>query len=258
MTAADLGRTAVRVAETPRPHGIHPPELHLWAMSFGQLEPRFDVLRSLLSEDEHRRAERYRRLDDRRRFILGRGQLRTLLEIYTGVPAQSFVFSYGPFGKPELGRRPSAQDVRFSLSHTSEMIVYLFGHEHDVGIDIESDRHQGDHLTGRSSFLSPRESLLIQEAAEEKRDEMFLSFWTRKEACLKALGTGFSMAANTMDVSMAPLVRITHDASRHSETDGIMLCVSDFCIGEAYRGAIASRADAIPNVVLRAIADHIT
>ncbi|MBN1632194.1 MAG: 4'-phosphopantetheinyl transferase superfamily protein [Thermoleophilia bacterium] len=178
-----------------------------------------------------------------------------LLEIYLGAPAQSFIFSYGPFGKPELGPRRSSQDIRFSLSHTSEMIVYLFGYEHDVGIDLESVQHHSDYLTGRSAVLSLRERLLIQEAAEEKRAEMFLSFWTRKEACLKALGTGFSMPANAVDVSMAPVVRITDEALQRANVQGATLYVSDFCVREAYRGAIASKTHAIPNVVLRALDD---
>ena len=40
-------------------------------------------------------------------------------------------------------------------------------------------------------------------APQDMRDRMFLSGWTRKEACLKALGSGLSIAPSTFECGLA-------------------------------------------------------
>jgi len=74
---------------------------------------------------------------------------------------------------------------------------------YDVGIDLEPMTTQGDCQDYYSFILSLRERVLFDGAADEIRTEMFLRYWTRKEACLKALGTGFLLMPNKIDVSFS-------------------------------------------------------
>jgi 4'-phosphopantetheinyl transferase len=249
MIAEAREQTVPRALAVLRPNGIDPTGVHLWTASFRTLGPQFGTFCSLLSHDERRSAERYRHPDDCRRFILGRGQLRKLLEAYTGVPAQDLVFAYGPFGKPSLEPRPSIPNLQFSLSHTSDVIVYLFALQYGVGIDIEHNPPPSDFLHAAPLFLSLEETRHAREARDERRAELCLRYWTRKEACLKALGTGFSLTPNQIDVSTTPFVRITAKLSPGSAAWETMLYVSDFRIGEACQGAIAAETNVIPKIV---------
>jgi|WetSurMetagenome_2_1015567.scaffolds.fasta_scaffold03316_5 4'-phosphopantetheinyl transferase len=249
MKAGLIERPATRVARRPQPRGIGPREVHLWTTSFARLWPQYDALKASLSDDERERAERYHQHDDCLRFILGRGRLRGLLEMYSGVPAQSLAFSYGPFGRPGLQGEPGVPDIRFSVSHTSSLIVFLFARGCEVGVDVEAEPYPGVWADDFSSLLSARESKLIDETPESGRARMLLTFWTRKEACLKALGTGFSLPPSSIDVSAAPSVRIGRDVPSALKASQVVLSIADFHVGRGSPGAIAVAASIVPKIV---------
>ena len=226
---------------------ISPDDIHLWSFCFKDLASDFDALRSLCSRDELERAAHYRWTDDASRFILGRGQLRRLLEAYAGIPAEEVVLSYGPYGKPSLKAMSSLPDIRFNVSHTSEGIVYLFALGHDVGIDIETNPLKSDYFDDCSRIFSDKELAHLQGVRDDKRAEMILTYWIRKEACLKALGVGFSLGPENVDVSTAPEVMITCASAGEQRVQGNILLVEDLhTIGTcscaiAFEGSVAPK-----------------
>jgi 4'-phosphopantetheinyl transferase len=54
------------------------------------------------------------------------------------------------------------------------------------------------------SFFSGRELAWLRGVSAADREMAFFRCWVRKEACLKALGTGLSGALDTLDVCLKP------------------------------------------------------
>src|SRR5579883_1567651 len=79
-----------------------PGTVHLWQAALDQPAATVVLLEQLLSDDERARADRFRFERDRRRFIVARGILRSLLARYTNRPAAHIEFSYSTKGKPAL------------------------------------------------------------------------------------------------------------------------------------------------------------
>jgi 4'-phosphopantetheinyl transferase len=157
-------------------------------------------LRARLCDAERQRAERFRFEHDRRRFIVARAHLRELLGARLGVRAEAVELEYGKNGKPRLARG----GWRFNVSHCDDVAVYAFSRERDVGIDIEAIRAVPEADAIAAQFFSHREHAGYLALAPRDKPLGFLKCWTRKEAVSKALGGGFSMPLDELDVSRAP------------------------------------------------------
>jgi len=153
-------------------------------------------LRALLSPDEQERAARFVFREDRRRYIVARARLRQLLGERLGAAPGALEFVYGEHGKPALAPRYE-DDLRFNLSHGEGVAVYAFADAAEVGVDVEREREIEDTEAIAERCFSPAER-------EACRTLGFLYCWTRKEAFVKALGSGLSSPLAALDVSAAP------------------------------------------------------
>jgi 4'-phosphopantetheinyl transferase len=101
----------------------------------------------------------------------------------------------------------------------------------ELGIDIETIRPGwfGPGLIAR--VFSPREQALIEASADPERTCFRL--WVRKEACVKALGTGLNNRLDSFDVVDDTCV--PHGA-------GSALRCHDLAFADGYLGAVAVRA----------------
>lgn len=78
----------------------------------------------------------------------------------------------------------------FNLSHTSQMIVCGIAKEKYIGIDVEKTNR--NYLDVMDVVFCKREiKLVLDQIKSTDKKEMFFRIWTRKEAVLKAKGTGF-------------------------------------------------------------------
>jgi 4'-phosphopantetheinyl transferase len=89
--------------KTPPAHAnlLHD-EVHIWRAWLAHSIPNLEYLTQTLSVDERTRAERFQFEQDKKRFIIGRGLLRTILGYYSGLKPGQLHFSYGIQGKPKL------------------------------------------------------------------------------------------------------------------------------------------------------------
>ena len=214
-------------------------DIDLWLWSLDQ-PGRASMLLHLLSADEQARAARFVRPRDTERFVVGRGKLRQILALYTGVPASDLSFSYGPQDKPELPDGPV-----FNLSHSDgwAALVVAPGAKTDtqLGVDIEAERQVEDGVAAR--FFSAREYATL--SALPARDWMggFYRCWTRKEAVIKAAGSGLSTPLDSFDVTLAP-----GDPARITRVSGDLAPVGAWSlfhldIAPGFVGAIAAVTD---------------
>jgi 4'-phosphopantetheinyl transferase len=170
-------------------------EVHVWSL---ELRNDADALESLLSDDELERADRFHFERDRRRYVTGRGLVRTVLARYLGRDPVSLAFRYGPYGRPELAELP------FNVSHSGDLALVAVGLQPDIGVDIERLRPEPAEEQVAERFFSPNEVAALRSLPRADQPRAFLACWTRKEAFIKALGNGLSLALDSFDVTLRP------------------------------------------------------
>jgi len=153
-------------------------------------EPTEPLLASL-SQAERQRAGRFVFARDRRRYLAAHCALHHLLAVRTGVPAEALRFAEGPHGKPSLASRPACA---FNLSHSEDIALFALADEGEIGVDVEMLRPMHDATELAERNFSRAECAELASTPPKLRDLAFLLGWTRKEACLKAIGSGLSIA----------------------------------------------------------------
>jgi 4'-phosphopantetheinyl transferase len=178
-------------------------DVHLWRIGLSQPDQAISVFSNTLSIDEHERANRFYFQHDRRRFIVSRGGLRTILSFYLNCAPHDVQFQYGQHGKPALRDR-TFDSIQFNVSHSHELAVYAITHDRKIGIDLEHIRliEKRDRLAQR--FFSVRENEIFCRLPESNKSDVFFHYWTCKEAYVKAVGVGLSLPTSTIEVALEP------------------------------------------------------
>jgi 4'-phosphopantetheinyl transferase len=137
----------------------------------------------------------------RRQFIARRGILRALLARYLAQDPAKLQFSYNSRGRPTLCPCTGAATLRFSVSHSAELALYAISEGRDAGVDVE--RVRSDIATEQLAerFFSARETAALRTLPEDLRPEAFFTYWTGKEAYVKARGAGLAIPLDSFDVS---------------------------------------------------------
>lgn len=159
-------------------------------------------LGACLSEQEQVRAARFRDDLDRARFVAARGWLRTLLGRYLNSGASEISFAVGQDGKPEIAGGP--RWLRFNLAHSERVAVYAVARDREVGVDIERLRPDFPIDEIARHFFSSRERADLAAVPDGDRLRAAFNCWTRKEAYLKAVGTGLLRPLDEFDVTVRP------------------------------------------------------
>jgi 4'-phosphopantetheinyl transferase len=181
--------------------------VHLWLVPLDVLTKLAPTLLSTLSADEQDRAQRFHFQRDRDRFTAARSTLRGLLGQYLGRPPASLHFDYGSAGKPSLQRSAAEPDIRFNLSHSAEYALLAIALGRDVGVDIEHRRPEIDLKMLAEHHFSPREFADLQRCTTGEQTVAFYRIWSRKEACIKAIGLGLQIPLDSFDVPLTAIER---------------------------------------------------
>lgn len=108
----------------------------------------------------------------------------------------------GPHGKVTLGVPTGSvhADVRFSVSHSGDVIGFAVCRGADVGLDVEDGVGVDVEKVARR-VLADTELAALQRRAAAERPAAFLRYWTRKESVLKAVGVGLRVPLRRLEVS---------------------------------------------------------
>lgn len=162
-------------------------------------------LEALLDEDERDRARRFHFDHDRLSYVAAHALGRRLLSAWAGGEPSAWRFTVSKYGKPEVLSPPSAPRLRLNLSHTRGLAAAVLTEDRDVGIDVEwLDRRPADADLARR-FFAPAECAQLEAVPPALADEMFLSFWTLKEAYIKAIGRGLAQPLDSFAFTLNPL-----------------------------------------------------
>ena len=192
-----------------------------------------------LSADERTRASRYCFENLRRSFVTARASLRMILARYVDADPAALSFEYSAKGKPSLAE--PKHDVHFNVSHSGDLALVAVAADRAVGIDVERERHIGDALDVARRFYSPSESELLEAVPAEHRDQAFLTLWTRKEACLKVLGSGLSVDPAAVNVAAPPDVDVSGVTDKTTDEFLRRIQVHDLHVQPGYLAAIAAQ-----------------
>lgn len=176
-------------------------EVDLWRFALVPSSPAISVLKSFLSTDELRRAERLLDPQKAQAFIVSRGRLRQIIGAYRQCAPARIEFSYGLYGKPELAGR-AGEHLRFNLSHSGAWAVLAITSGAAIGVDLEKIDPALDYAALAARFFSVAENSRLLAAAPPRRRRSFYRLWTRKEALLKGEGGGFTAAERVEEEGM--------------------------------------------------------
>jgi 4'-phosphopantetheinyl transferase len=214
-------------------------QVHVWRAALNQPAPVVAELGRLLTAQETERAARFHSDTHRSHFIVGRGRLRQILARYLDLPPAQIEIGYGVYGKPLLQPGVYGADVRFNLSHSGELALYVLTCGRDVGIDIERVNPAAADEATVKRFFSTHEQAKLCALPKEVWTAAFFRCWTRKEAYLKGKGAGLATPLDQFDVSLAPHEPAALIAHRGNPQEPSRWQLRDLAAGDGYAAALA-------------------
>jgi 4'-phosphopantetheinyl transferase len=185
---------------------LEPGEVHIFRCRASAGAARVE---SLLSPSETLCASRFHFREDRNMYVAAHGLARLVLSRHLGLRPESLFFVTGEKGKPALAPGGVPVDLRFNLAHSGCVVLMALAEGREVGIDVERIRQDFPVDGIALRFFSPAESSAIGAYPRESRAKVFFSCWTRKEAVLKARGTGLvDLDSFDVPVSEAPVTEL--------------------------------------------------
>src|SRR5262245_977456 len=178
--------------------------VHVWCLALDLAEKQVDQFRATLSADERERADRYHFDRHRRRFMACRGQVRRILAGYLNARPAALGFQYGTRGKPALAAPWSGSDIQFNVSNSDDVALLAIALGRELGVDVEHVREPRDFESLAAQFFDAGEVAQLRSLPLQQRREAFFHCWTRKEAVLKAVGTGLSFPLDKVIVTLRP------------------------------------------------------
>src|SRR5207237_4344548 len=112
-------------------------------------------------------------------------------------------FTYSAEGKPNLDAF-HISDLFFNVSHSEDLAAFAFTSGHRIGVDVEMIRQSVDVDEIPRRFFSSAEQRALAGLSATEKYQGFFNCWTRKEAYIKALGSGLSLPLRDFDVSLLP------------------------------------------------------
>lgn len=185
----------------------------------------FDDYRRVLSPCERAQEPRFYFAHDRKRYLVTRALVRTVLSRYAEIAPRDWRFAANAYGRPEIANAGAQLDgLSFNLSHTRGLIAMGVSRHRVLGVDVEhlNTREVSTGIADR--FFAPSEVAELATVPPAQRQDRFFEYWTFKEAYIKARGMGLSIPleqfsfqyrhAHAVDLSIEPA--LGDDASRWS------------------------------------------
>ena len=214
-------------------------EVHIWRASLHAEKSVLSTLQRLLSDEEVTKAKQFYFEKDRQHFIIAHGILRTLLSRYLNIPPSLLSFNYNAYGKPALSSPFCERYLHFNLSHSHDMALYAFAYTRQIGVDIEYMRSDFNYEELARHSFSAREQATLSALPQALKQQAFFNCWTRKEAYIKARGTGLSLPLDLFDVSLQPGEPAMLLASREDPQETTRWSLQEFFPAPSYAGAVA-------------------
>ncbi|HSE96696.1 MAG TPA: 4'-phosphopantetheinyl transferase superfamily protein [Blastocatellia bacterium] len=207
----------------PEPSSLSKGDVDIWFVFLGM--PVTGSPERLLADDERKRAARFHLQRDRRWYIAAHASLRRILGRYLDKDPSRIQFDYGKNGKPHLSCENDTDGLCFNLSCSHGIALIAVTRGLEVGVDVERIEADVDIERMAERFFSAREREAVTSLPEARRREAFFACWTLKEAYVKAIGAGLSVAPESFDVSAGLTgtpARLTCESEALSQTQWVI------------------------------------
>jgi len=151
------------------------------------LSDRISSLHGILSEEENKKARKFKLRKDQNRYIITHTLLRLILGKFLEIPPGEIEFVSNPYGKLFLSEK--YKKIHFNLSHSSGVSVLAFSVKSEIGVDVEKVDPGFEYHIIAKRYFSNAENRYIHEL-DGQSCMRFYTLWTRKEAFLKSVGSG--------------------------------------------------------------------
>ncbi len=177
-------------------------EAHVWRATLSVSDQTYSDFKKMLSQDEIEKATKLHFERDRRKSMISRAILKSILGRYLQIPPNEIEFMYGDQGKPFLSDKMQTTRISFNMAHSQGLALYAFSRNREIGVDLEEIRPIGnlDQIVKR--HFSPNEERALSKLRENQKLEAFFQIWVCKEAYLKALGTGLDDHLNLFTIRL--------------------------------------------------------
>jgi 4'-phosphopantetheinyl transferase len=175
---------------------IRPGEIHLWLIYYDAIEDEglHAQYRALLNVTEKLKEPRFHFARDRRRYLVTRAALRTILSRYAPVAPEEWEFKTNEYGRPQIDK-PEVENLQlaFNISHTHSLIAIGITRGRELGVDVENVVAREVSVEIADRYFAPDEVAALYEVASEGQHDRFFEYWTFKESYIKARGMGLSL-----------------------------------------------------------------
>ena len=159
------------------------------------LSSGYSNLQNYITNDEQIKADKFHFDKDRETYISCHALLRLILSKRLNISPLELSFNNTINNKSCLTGNP----VYFNISNASEAFAFAISRDFYVGIDLENVNQRIDFNSIIETFFTDKEREYILGSQFEARDRFFF-LWTRKEALLKAIGTGILTDCKQVEV----------------------------------------------------------
>ena len=198
-------------------------EIHVWLAFYDEIseDSLLAAYRELLSAAEKEQETRFYFARDRRRYLVTRALVRTVLSRYASIQPSEWMFSTNAYGCP-AAVNAQAKDLSFNISHTHSLIVLGVTRSRALGVDVENFQAREVSIDLMDRYFAPQEVEVLTAAPPHEQQYRFFEYWTFKEAYIKARGMGLSLPldkfsfqyADDRAVEIAILPELADDAAR--------------------------------------------
>jgi 4'-phosphopantetheinyl transferase len=172
---------------------VSPGSIDIWSARYSSLDLYYPFLSSLVSLEEIQKAAGFKKPDDTRRYIMRQGMVRVILGHYIHEDPEMIQIVRSKSDKPSLDPKGKFSDVRFSISHTDEMVCLGITRNYEIGLDIVKTNPRTPFSEIEHYLFTPGERSWIEQTIPEQRFMQFFRIWSLKEALLKATGSDVSI-----------------------------------------------------------------
>lgn len=169
----------------------------------------------MLGPQELDRARQYLTVSSRNRYISRAVTLREIIGYYLNTPPEVVQLSSDRWGRPRLVTGPG---LGFSVSKVAGLAVFAFRLGGELGVDIELTRPDIDQTALAKNLLTVPEQADLAKVPPERRGDVLIQAWTRKEAYVKGLGAGLRHALNGFETGIEGSWRPVEDPSMSGST----------------------------------------
>jgi 4'-phosphopantetheinyl transferase len=171
-------------------------EIHLWLASYDEIadERLHAAYRELLDPAERAQEPRFYFPRDRRRYLVTRALVRSVLARYLAIDPRECRFSTNAYGRPDIANpQPGEGGLSFNISHTHSLIVLGVSRGRALGVDVENVRAREVSLEIADRYFAPPEVTALAARPPHEQQFRFFEYWTFKESYIKARGMGLSL-----------------------------------------------------------------